>query len=118
MLTSCRHRILPNGDLLLTAGNARRSCLADDLRERGSISAWYSLMVDDFSSNGHLHPVEPEDVGALTDAPIITDDMEYADDGARIVRGRVWWFPDYCIRDPMEELARKGRVIFQAAPAD
>jgi hypothetical protein len=62
--------------------------------------------------------VEPEWIGALTDAPILSDGLNYPDDGgpAVVPGSSVWWFPDYMVRDPWEELAREGRVVFTLAP--
>jgi hypothetical protein len=45
--------------------------------------------------------VDPCEVGALTDAPILRDDD-----------GSVWWFPNYCIEDWTETLIEKGAVTF------
>jgi hypothetical protein len=52
-----------------------------------------------------LSTVFPEDIGALTDAPIVTlDDPLHPE--------TVYWYPDYQIRDWREELASKGWVLF------
>ena len=69
-----------------------------------------------WAPNGRLYQVRPEDIAALTDAPILTDDLEARDDGTRFVHGKVWWFPDYMIRSFAEELIRNGRVVFILAP--
>lgn len=68
-----------------------------------------------WSGNGHLYQVQPEWIGALTDAPILTDDMIFGDDGSEVV-GNVWWFPNYQVESFAETLIRDGRVVFTPAP--
>lgn len=114
--------ILPNGDLRITADNATRAGLAEAYRSGGYYEA-ESLMLE-FMRNGWnempLDIIPPENIGALTDAPILAE-AEYPDDGGGPVpypESPVWWFPDYCIIDPWEELKNKGRVIFDRAPME
>jgi hypothetical protein len=57
--------------------------------------------------------VRPELIGALTDAPIISDgifDEETTKEEAN--NSKIWWFPDYMVRDELRELLDKGFVIF------
>lgn len=68
--------------------------------------------------NGRLAQVAPEDVGALTDAPILTDDLVIDDHGEMTVHGRVWWFPNYQIESFAETLIKTGKVTFQLAPEE
>ena len=58
--------------------------------------------------------VRPEEVGALTDSPILADcsDVDRDDNGTLVRFYRLAWFPDYAIRDPWRELANTGRVYF------
>ena len=37
--------------------------------------------------------MRPEDIGALTDAPILSDDIEYDDEGEVVRVGAVYWYP-------------------------
>lgn len=61
--------------------------------------------------------IRPEEVGALTDSPILTEDdgLEYADNGDRTIGGRVVWFPNYQVTDPWRTLADDGVVYFVIA---
>ncbi|MCZ2113085.1 MAG: hypothetical protein LC131_04525 [Anaerolineae bacterium] len=68
--------------------------------------------------NGHLDQVAPEDIGALTDAPILTDDLEVDDQGVKTIHGRVWWFPNYQIESFAETLIKTGNVTFQLVPEE
>jgi hypothetical protein len=61
--------------------------------------------------------VQPDWIGALTDAPILVaqDDVDFPDDADHwIVRpnARVFWFTNYQVEDPWETLRAKGVVRF------
>lgn len=111
------HRILPNGNLLLTASNEARHDCSKRLQERGSDDVFYEIMAP-FRDNGILFPIEPEWIGALTSSPIISDYESVDDDGVRSIGDIIWWFPNYQIIDPMTELAHKGRVEFIRADSE
>ena len=113
-------RTLPNGNLLLTADNETRSDLAHAYRSGG-----YPRAESDVQDGLHevFAFIAPEDIGALTEAPILTpyDECEFPDDGhgfTPLPGAPVYWFPDHAVRDPWQELARKGRVEFQCASED
>ena len=112
-------KILPNGSLLITAGNGCRAYIADEQR-RGA--DYWGILADIFEThrcNGGYEPFEPGSgepysgpyVG-LTAAPCIAESLDYLDDGRRRINGRVWWFPDYALRDPLDELKTRGRTVF------
>lgn len=54
------------------------------------------------------HIIRPEQIGALTDAPIIGDNEETL----------VWWYPAYEVRDCVEIAVRDGYVDFELAPEE
>ena len=56
--------------------------------------------------------VNPEDLGALTDAPILSEEIIYNDNGEVESIGIVYWFPDYMIVNIAEQLTKYGRVVF------
>lgn len=103
-------KILKNGTLKITADNQGRA----DLKEAWNELEYYPT--EDFITEElrlqSFEFVRPEWVGALTDSPIITDELGIADDGTADYMGDVWWYPNYMITDPWEELKNKGRVIF------
>lgn len=105
---------LPNGDLLVTADNATRSDIAYGLREHGYWVAFADAF-EGYSCNGSYTPFDAGEgnpfVG-LTSAPCIAESMSTEDDGTQVIHGSFWYFPDYAIRDPLEELATRGRTIF------
>ena len=92
------YKITENGNFVLLADNEDRAEMAKENREHG----WYAnesyIHEALFCDTGFSFTL-PEDVGALTDSPIISDGTE------------VWWFPDYMIIDPWK-LLRQGRVEF------
>jgi len=96
--------------LTFMADNEGRADLAAAYRAGGYPRA-ESEVLSATGGNG-LEMVAPEDIGALTSAPIFSDDFGRADSGEVAHCGRVFWFPDYMVRDPWEELKNKGRVVF------
>lgn len=110
--------ITPNGHLKFSLDPEDRDQIELMLeRHGGNDKAFLTDMLDHFgfAGNGRLYPINPEDVGALTDAPILSDDVAYADDGKPIVMGNVWWYPSYECFNFAEELATAGEVIFSKA---
>jgi len=55
----------------------------------------------------------PEEIGALTDAPILSDAAERDDKGVLTSVGRVYWYPQYQVHNPVEELDRRVSIYFQ-----
>lgn len=68
-----------------------------------------------YSGNGVFMPISPEDIDALTGAPMLTDELEIKDNGDRVVKGKVWWYPGYETTSFLEVLLTKGSVTFTAA---
>jgi len=69
--------------------------------------------------------VAPENIGALTDAPILTDAPNYEDVFSAPNFGptvypdsKVWYFPNYMIEDPWFTLVKTGKVVFTLAKQD
>jgi len=56
--------------------------------------------------------VKPEEIAALTSAPIIASGVQRDDEGNLLRLDRVWWFPNYQIEGPWKELWEKGEVVF------
>lgn len=108
-------RILESGALLVTADNHAREFIAEELRNGRDYWGIWADLFEPYSTNGSY---EPFDAGranpfvGLTSAPCIAESMAVRDDGTREIEGRLWWFPDYCIRDPLDELKARGRTVF------
>lgn len=54
--------------------------------------------------------IEPEEIGALTEATIITDDYQEDDHGNLTQLGSVYWDSDYQVTDALDEL-RNGKTV-------
>lgn len=110
--------ILPDGSLLLSCDDAERARLSDRLHKH---CGWWGIIRDLFepySTNGSYEVFDGGDANpfvGLTAAPCIAESMDVADDGTRSVEGRLWWYPDYMVCDPLEDLARSGQSIWKAA---
>jgi hypothetical protein len=59
--------------------------------------------------------LRPEDVGALTEAPILTEDLDTDDEGHVRHVGVVYWYSQYQVLDPVAQLLENGYVDFERA---
>lgn len=111
---------LPNDNLVLIMEPQDADEVAELLRKTTHMDHGFLADLLEYArwpGNGMLYQVQPEWVGALTDAPILTDEMDYEDDGTVAVKGRIWWYPQYETSAFAEVLLEHGRVVFQQAPA-
>lgn len=56
--------------------------------------------------------VDPADIGALTEAPILSEDIDYDDHGNVQHVGAVYWYSEYEVKDPVAQLIENGFVDF------
>lgn len=61
--------------------------------------------------NGWTSP-KSEEVGALTDSLLLSDDFEYSEQEDRSAYGNLYWDPDYAVTDYVKELLINGEVVF------
>lgn len=61
--------------------------------------------------------IPPEDIGALTDSPIIGYDCDINDDGQIVLHddSKIYWYPSYMVKDPWIELLKHNEVFFNLA---
>jgi hypothetical protein len=111
------YNILPNGNLEITCNRNDKPGLRDMLAKTHNDGILLAELLEStgWQPNGRLHQISPEDVAALTDAPMLTDDMTVEDDATVTVHGQVYWYPNYMVTNFMEELLNEGRTIFQRA---
>ena len=102
--------------LVFTVGGKYQEELKEAV-EAGTGMRAFDDIIDALQSNGDLESIQPEEIGALTSAPIVGR-VERDDQGNILKVDEVYWFPDYQIKDPVEELAANGTVTFPKAPAD
>lgn len=118
---------LPDGNLkvLLTPeGREELEALIEDISDdcqdkiwrQPTENIWYEL-TESHWTNGSYEMLRPEDIGALTEAPIIGLDIARNDDNVVVLDdiSRVWYYPDYMIKDELSELLDHGHLIFQKA---
>jgi hypothetical protein len=108
-------KILPNGNLKLTANNETRKYIKEQLLDnKGFWNIWMDLF-EHYFTNGSYHPF---DAGAgnpfvgLSDAPCIAECMNCDDNGNNEIEGRFWYYAEYMLRSELEELKNKGYVIY------
>lgn len=84
---------------------------------RSTYDAMYDLM-EDWIGNGWTW-IPPEEIGALTDAPIISPDATIEDDGSYTIYpgGAVYWHSNYMVEDPVEKWARGEGVVWDVSKA-
>lgn len=61
------------------------------------------------------HEISPEDVGALTNADMVSDGVDHADDGSVTVYGDIWYWAHYALRCPVAEAVEDGYITLTLA---
>jgi hypothetical protein len=79
-------------------------------QDKGDYNTFYELL-EEHLTNG-LEWINPDDLGAMTDAPILSDVVERDEDNKITSCDYVWWYPNYQVSSPLDELKENGRVIF------
>lgn len=78
----------------------------------GDDNAFLADMLARFCPHGKFVPINPEEVGALTSAPMFATQVRALEQGARAVDGDVWWYPAYEHSNFAEVLVQQGKVTF------
>jgi hypothetical protein len=81
-----------------------------DLLDKGDNAGLLELL-EEHLTNG-LEQVHPEEIGALTDSLIFSDVVERDEDNKITSCDYVWWYPNYQVTSPLDELKENGKVIF------
>jgi len=104
----------PDGNLHIRLNRSGRRRFAEIREQRNAygIHAALCALLEDHLCNG-WEMVPPEDIGALTAAPILSDEVSRDEDGRITEVGRVFWYPDYQVRDEIEEIREKLELLFQ-----
>lgn len=102
-----------SGDLKFTiADTSGKEFLSEIVDSDKNWALKWADFTEDFVGNGVFDTVAPEEVGALTDAPILTDEKRVEDNGDVSFVGKLWWYPSYETTDPLEQLLTDKVVIF------
>ncbi len=102
-------KLLPNGNLAILAEAAERTLLATGKAENPEFDTdrYMADLLDGLICNSEYDWCNPEDVGALTSAPIL---CTRGGDGEP---DHAWGFMDYQIVSVQQRLLDTGKAIFQ-----
>jgi hypothetical protein len=101
---------LDNGKLRLTASKGYKRELRQRYIDRGG-SDTFEDGTESYWTNG-WGIFSADLLGQLSSAPIIVEDLTINDDNSRTLNGNAWWYPDYQILDPVEEILKHKYVDF------
>jgi hypothetical protein len=85
----------------LTRNGRRHFADIREQRDAFGINAALSALLEDHLQTG-WEMVPPEDIGALTSAPILSDEIVRDEEGRIVEAGRVYWYRDYQVKDEIE----------------
>lgn len=105
---------LDNGNLSLTLTKDGEEELLDKGENINEDEKLLQELLEDAFGNGWTY-IYPEQIDALTNAPIIGYDVDIDDKGVLVNVDKVWWYPDYQIKNPIEVMLRDGSVEFISA---
>lgn len=109
--------VMPSGALKITAGNETRRYIAERQRAGEGFYSIFAGLFEPYFTNGGYELFDAGQANpfvGLTDAPCIAESLTVNDDGSREIDGRLWYFANYMLRDPLDELKSRGRVTFQS----
>ena len=83
------------------------------IRDQLGIDAAVLALLEDHFGNEWEH-IQPEEVGALTSALLISDRAERSDDGSLLSCEVVYFNPQYQVMDEIEQLRTGAAVVLHA----
>lgn len=107
---------LPNGKLKISLTDHGRRALADfeQIRDQNGVDAAIRGLLEDHLCSG-WEEILPEEIGALTSAMLLSDDVQRDDDGQITRIGRVYFNPSYQVMDEVRELRERSCVVLDSA---
>lgn len=111
---------LENGSLRLAFDDADKAAgLPEDVREWNEDMIDFQVLerlLEPYSTNGGFTAVDSATQSmfvAMTSAPCIASEVAYVGGKAVLPPGaKVWWFPSYEARNPIDDLIKNGFVVF------
>lgn len=104
--------ILPDKNLRIVLLRGQKGTLRSIMNEDVSWDERWELVIQDQIDSGWWNIVRPEEVDALTSAPLLSDDAVWNDYGELTQCKNLWYYDMYAILDPIEELLECGEVVF------
>jgi len=87
-----------------------REDIQEMLEEHGTNHVMHELM-EDWVGNGWGFFFADE-LGNLSNAPMIAEDSTIDNDGNIVLCGKVWYWPNYMVECEIETLLKNGEVVF------
>jgi hypothetical protein len=110
-----KYHINQCGDLEITVSHQEQFVIKSMVNDDGFQSDDYMFEIfESLIGNSDLEWIRPEEIAALTSAPILGI-VDRNDNGELIKAEQIWWFSSYQVRSPQEDLAETGMCIFQKA---
>lgn len=108
---------LPNGDLKLkiVSDEEEEDRNWGHLTSQPQYGGLGTLMEESRYLGNGWSITDGDNLGLMTSAPMISDDLTVEDDGDMVVYGHLWYFPNYMVEDPVQTLRDRGEVIFTLA---
>lgn len=106
--------VMQNGNLKLTTHDDFVEEIVDAMKTKTD-DCILADALEHYSCNGSYTPFNAGNANpfvGLTDAPCIAESMIYHDDGELEINGDAWFYDNYMIRCPIQEMIEKGYVIF------
>lgn len=101
----------PNGNLRIVLLEEERESVEEIVAQEITADSKLAQAIEWQLGNGWSF-VRPEDIGALTEAPILTEEIEEDNQGNVLKVGTVYWYPQYDVSDPVAKLLENGYVDF------
>ncbi len=102
----------PNGNLRITLLEEERASVEDIASQELAADNKLAQVIEWQLGNGWEF-VRPEDIASLTDAPILTEEIETDNQGNVLRVGTVYWYSQYETSDPVAKLLENGYVDFE-----
>ncbi len=104
---------LPNGNLRITLLPAAREDVQEIVANQQLDADGKLAEVIEWQLGNGWELLSPESIGALTSAPILSEDVERDEHGDVITVGTTYWYRQYEVLDPVEQVLQHGYVDFE-----
>ncbi len=105
-----------NGLKIVLEPEGREFIIEQREREQSPVNIFQDLF-EHIRCNSQLDFIRPEEIDALTSAPIIGLEVDRGEHGDEIkTTGRIFWHERYAVECPLDILLEKGEFILPVAP--
>jgi hypothetical protein len=103
------------GNLIITLTRQGKKFAKELLEQDSDADCKLQDLLEEHLTNG-WEWILPEEIGALTEAPIISNDVIYDNEECEVAGvNKCYAYVDYMIYDPIEELIKHNSVVFMEA---